>query len=204
MRFLLLTFVLVMTATAADISFGVGVGSSVSSVNTPGGTLTGKGGSAAVLVDGGVKMFGFGPFSVNADLPVVFGGPAHGEVYARGSNAAAYVERLRFALTPGIKARLNLGLVAPWVSFGAGVARLDGVAAAYGLGSSGNVTANRWSLAMSPAGGVDVKPLPIVFFRGEIRTYSLRTPDSIANFTPLENPDWKTNLLFIASVGLRF
>ncbi len=205
MRKICFTVLLCGTAFGADISVGVGAGFSTSSVNTPGGLFTGSSGSVATLVDGGFKIAGFGPISVNGDVPLLFGGPAHASVAASKTGAAAYVEHIGFVMTPGLKARLNLGLIAPWASFGLGVGRLDGSAVGYALGSTGVATAqDRWSFAFSPAGGVDFKPLPFLFFRGEVRRYTFRTPDTIAGLTPLQDPNWRSNMLFIASVGVRF
>ncbi len=190
---------------AADVSIGVGIGPSTSSVTVPTGTFSGESSTATVLVDGATKLIGFGPVSLQLDVPLAFGGPAQAQVVASSGGAAAYAERMQFALTPGLKARVGLGLLSPWVSFGAGTARFTQSAAGYpSSGSVINASSDRWALALSPAGGLDIRPLPFLLFRGEIRSYTYKNPSDILNGFSAFQPNWRNNLLFIGSVGVRF
>lgn len=203
------SFLLAIFATqmfAAEIAVSVGTGPATSSVLTPTGTFSGSGSAATILIDGAAKIIGFGPVSLSVDVPVAFGGPSNATVSTTNGSVLAYAEHLQLAVTPGVKARFNLGLVSPWASFGAGVARLEQAGSFASLGAIGLTRANTdWRLALSPAGGIDIKPLPFIFFRGEIRSYVFRTPDQVLNtgISPFRG-SWRDNLLFMGGVGIRF
>jgi hypothetical protein len=205
MRSLLVCLLLTGSAFAADVSIGIGIGPSTSSVRVPTGVFSGSDSTATVLVDGAAMLIGFGPVSLQLDVPLAFGGPAQAQVVASSGGAAAYAERMQFALTPGLKARVGLGLLSPWVSFGAGPARFTQAAAGYpSVGSVINASSDRWALALSPAGGVDIRPLPILLFRGEIRSYTYKNPSDLLSGFSAFQPNWRSNLLFLGSVGVRF
>jgi hypothetical protein len=206
MRFCLLLFAIVSSATAAELSVSIGTGPSDASVNTPVGTFTGSGGTSTVLVDGAIKLIGFGPASLSFDVPVAFGGQSNADVFTNQGGAVAYAERIQFALTPGLKVRVGLGLLSPWFSMGIGGARLEQTSASYVTGSTAPLTGstNRWAAAFSPAGGVDFHPLPLLLLRGEIRGYSFRTPGQLFTIANPSGAGWRTNLLFLAGVGVRF
>lgn len=206
MRTSFLLLLLVNSAFAADIAVSVGTGPSTASVRSPTGTFSGSGSTATVLVDGSVKIIGIGPASISLDVPLAFGGPGNATVSATSGSVLAYADHLQYALTPGLKARFGLGLLTPWVSFGMGPARLQQAGVLTGLGTTVSALgSDQWRLALSPAGGVDIKPLPILFFRGEIRSYVYRTPEQVFNtgINPFTG-SWRNNLLFLGGVGLRF
>ena len=206
MRTILIVLLMPFAAWAADVAVSVGIGPSTASVNTPNGTFSGASSTATVLVDGSTKIIGIGPASISLDVPLAFGGPSNAQVSAANTGVVAYADHMQFALTPGLKARFGLGLLSPWVSFGAGTARLEQAGTSTPPYSSATaLTNNKWALALSPAVGIDVKPLPFVFFRGEIRSYVFRTPEQL--FTTGINPfqgNWRNNILFLAGVGLTF
>lgn len=208
MRF---SFVLLLAAAipavAAEISVSWGTGpKGQTTVNTPAGTVFAADSSTTTLVDGSFKIFGIGPVSINWDIPVAFGGAGYANVVAQSGSAVAYVEKFKWAVTPGLKGRFTIGPISPWISFGAGAARLDRSGAFYSLGSNPlSQVANGWSLALSPAGGIDLRLLPIVFFRGEVRAYNLRPAESLfSNSNLLQNLDWRSNTLFLVGIGARF
>ena len=200
-----LLFALFAAATfAADVSVSVGIGPSTDSVSLPNGTSLGISSSPTVLFDASKKLFGIGPASIGLDLPLAFGGSTNALLSAINGGVSAYADHLQFALTPGLKARLGLPFLTPWVSFGVGTARLSQAGAVLSPSGGANQTGNSWRLAFSPAGGIDIKPLPFVFFRGEIRSYMFTTPDAV--FTGIDpfKGNWRGNLLFLAGVGVRF
>ena len=205
MRPFLVCLFLTGSAFAADVSIGVGIGPSTASVRVPTGIFSGESSTATVLVDGAAKLIGFGPLSLQLDVPLAFGGPAQANVVASSGGAAAYAERMQFALTPGLKARVGLGLLSPWVSFGVGTARFSQAAAGFpSFGSVVNASSDRWALALSPAGGLDIRPLPILLLRAEIRSYTYKNPSDVLSGFSAFQPNWRSNLLFIGSVGVRF
>jgi hypothetical protein len=207
MRISLLLVLMASHMVAADIAVSVGTGPSTASVLTPTGTFSGSGSAATVLVDGSFKIIGFGPASISLDVPVAFGGPSNATVSTTNGAVLAYADRLQYAITPGLKARFGLGLLSPWVSFGVGPARLQqsGTFTTLGATSASTRAADEWKLALSPAGGIDIKPLPFIFFRGEVRSYVFRTPEQVFNTGIIpSNAGWRNNMLFLAGVGLRF
>lgn len=190
---------------AAELAVSVGVGPS-KSVSTPIGTFSGVDSTATFLVDAGGKLIGLGPISLGWDVPLAIGGPSRAELSAGGSGIYAYADRMQFAVTPGVKARLGLGLLSPWVSFGIGGARLDQASASILSGDpiTGTLNANRWAFALSPAGGIDFKPIPILFLRGEVRSYAFRTPEQLFNGNSQLRSTWRNNVLFLGGIGARF
>jgi hypothetical protein len=206
MRIIFLALLVTVSALAADIAASVGIGPSTSSVNVGNGAFSGASSTATVLIDGSVKAFGIGPASILLDVPLAIGGPSNAQVSASNTGVVAYADHMQFAITPGLKGRFNLGLIAPWVSFGVGGARLDQAATYIPPYTAATAqTSNKWSFVLSPAGGIDIKPLPFLFFRGEVRSYVYRTPEQLltTGINPFKG-NWQSNLVFLAGVGLRF
>ena len=203
----LIAFLMIAGSTlAADVAVSVGIGPSSASVSTPNGTFSGASSTATVLVDGSKKIFGIGPASIALDVPLAFGGPANAQLSVTSGAVVASADHMQFAITPGLKARVGVPLLSPWVSFGVGGARLQ--EAGTFIPSSSAATSqsgNHWAVALSPAGGIDVKPLPFIFFRGEVRSYVFRTPGQVlaSGIDPFKG-NWRSNLLFLAGVGVRF
>jgi hypothetical protein len=111
----------------------------------------------------------------------------YANIVAQSGAAVAYTEKFDWAITPGLRGRFALGRFSPWISFGAGAARFDRAGALYSLGSNPlSEAVSGWSLALSPAGGgIDFRPFPIVFIRGEVRSYNLKPAESIFSSSDL-------------------
>lgn len=111
-----------------------------------------------MLVDGSKNIFGFGPASIGVDVPLAFGGPTNAQLSLANGAVAASANHLQFAFTPGLKARVGVPLLSPWVSF-----------------------------------------------RGEVRSYVFRTPSQVmaSRIDPFKG-NWRSDLLFLAGVGVRF
>lgn len=205
MRSLIAFLICAASGLAADVALSIGVGPSSASVSTPSGTFSGASSTATVLVDASKKIFGIGPASLALDAPLAFGGPTNAQVSVSSGAVAASASHLQFAFTPGVKARVGIPLLSPWASFGIGGARLQQAATLVSITGAPSQASNRWALALSPAAGIDVKPIPFIFFRGEVRSYVFRTPEQLlaTGIDPFKG-NWRSNLLFLAGVGLRF
>jgi hypothetical protein len=205
MRNFLFMILIAGAGLAADLSVSVGIGPSTNSVQIPSGTFSGPSSGATVLFDASKRLFGIGPASIGPDLALAFGGSTNAQLSASSGVVSAYADHVQFALTPGLKARVGLGLLSPWVSFGVGTARLSEAGTSIpSFGAPVTQAGNAWRLAYSPAGGIDIRPLPFIFFRGEIRSYIFKTPEqALAGINPFKG-NWRGNLLFLAGVGIRF
>jgi hypothetical protein len=194
---------------AAEIAISGGIGPKhESTVRTPFGTVYTADSSGTVLLDIGTKLFGIGPLTINADVPIAFGGPGRAELDASlRPGGGIYTESMKWAFTPGLKARFSLGMLQPWISMGVGGTRLEQAGAEYSTVTGeilNAVTGKNWSFVMSPAGGIDFKPIPVLFLRGEVRTYTFRAPESFVGLNPLDAGNWRNNLLFLGGIGARF
>jgi hypothetical protein len=205
-RTLLTVLTLALPSAAAEIALTGGIGPSHrSSVDTPAGTVTANDSTGTVVLDVSSKLIGLGPVSINWDAPIGFGGRGRAQVFGSTAQGTAYADRMQWAFTPGLKARLGLGLLSPWFSFGAGFARVEQAGAEWTGISGGRLgSGNSFALALSPAGGIDIHPIPVLFLRGEVRSYNFRSPgfDALAT-NPLKG-NWRDNLLFLGGIGLRF
>ncbi len=205
-RTVLTILVLAFPSIAAEIAITGGIGPSHrSTVDTPSGPVTANDSTGTVVIDGAAKIFGIGPASINWDIPVAFGGRGRAQAFGNGVGGTAYAERMQWAVTPGLKVRVGLGLLSPWVSFGIGAARVEQAGVDWTALTTGKIgTGNNFAFAISPAGGIDIHPLPILFLRGEVRSYNFQSPDfGLLGTNPLKG-DWRNNLLFLGGIGLRF
>lgn len=202
--------VLVGVAGAAEVELTVagGAGPAAGNARTdPTGRDARPAIGGTLVIDGGIDLVHVGRVALGVEIPLAVGGARSSDVFAQGSYAGIYTERVTAALTPGIRARLAPAekRVSPWVSFGAGVAVvhrtgndfLDGRPAAAQVGSSR-------MLALVPAAGADVRVAPRWFARVEVRNYLYQTPATgfVTSFVFWNR--WNHNAVVAGGIGYRF
>src|SRR5712691_1975052 len=128
----------------------------------------------------------------------------------RGLTTENYAEQANFLATPGAPLRiLPAARFTPWVSFGAGVGRLNRAGSLSTPTGSGTLavagqTGDRNVFVISTAGGVDWKPVRFFFVRGEVRNYTFTTPRTAFVGSDAFVGERRNNLMFLGGIGVRF
>jgi len=186
-------FLFALSASAGEIAVSMGWGAK--SVQT-GAQRVSVSSRSAVLVNAGGNFFNIGAAAIGWEVPLAIGGPQRAAVFGSGNQAVVSADSVSFAFTPGLRLRvLPVSPLTPWVSLGAGGARVNQAMA--GTGPTASVrSSTAFRFASSVAGGVDFKPLPALLLRAELRNFRYSLPNV---------PDASRNsLLFLAGVGIRF
>lgn len=186
-------FLFVASASAGDLAVSMGWGAK--SVQS-GAQRVSVSSRSAVLVNAGGNFFNIGAAAIGWEAPLAFGGPQRAAVFGSGNQAIVSADSMNFAFTPGIRLRvLPVSPLTPWVSIGAGGARVNQATAGTGATAAVNASTG-FRFASSVAGGIDCKPLPALLLRAELRNFRYSLPNV---------PDASRNtLLFLAGVGIRF
>lgn len=158
-----------------------------------------------LLLNPGFEFLRHTSVALEMEVPVALHGSRGSDIFARGLYASLYTERLTAVLTPGVRMRFGPERrLSPWLSFGAGVARIRRTGVDYELGQQrASQRDSNLTVALAPAAGVDVRVARRWFFRGELRNYIYRTPASgfVASF-PYWNR-WNYSPIVAGSLGFR-
>jgi len=179
-------------------------------VGTPAGGTFPANSSGMLLLNFGGNIFNFGVLALGYEIPVAFGGPGRALVATRGLTTENYAEQANFLATPGAPLRiLPAARFTPWVSFGAGVGRLNRAGSLSTPTGSGTLavagqTGDRNVFVISTAGGVDWKPVRFFFVRGEVRNYTFTTPRTAFVGSDAFVGERRNNLMFLGGIGVRF
>jgi hypothetical protein len=158
-------------------------------------------------LNGGLDFLHRKKITVGLEIPLAVHGSRSADVFAKGSYAGVYTERLTAVLTPGIRVRLAPvgGRVSPWLSFGAGIAVIHRTGNDYQSSkpAASQVGSSR-ALALAPAAGADIRFAQPWFARLEIRNYLYQTPATgfVSSFVYWNR--WNHNPVVAGSIGFRF
>jgi hypothetical protein len=179
-------------------------------VGTPvGGTFSANSGGMLLLNFGG-NLLNFGTLALGYEIPVAFGGPGRALVAARGLTTENYAEQADFLATPGARLRiLPAARFTPWVSFGAGIGRLNRAGSLSTPTGSGtpavaSQTGDRNVFVISTAGGVDWKTMRFFLIRGEVRNDTFTTPQTAFVGSDAFVGERRNNLMFLGGIAVRF
>ena len=202
---------MILTASGAELVLSGGFAPPrTTTVGTPAGDRFATNSSGMLLLNFGGNFLNVGALALGYEIPVAFGGPGRALVATRGLTTENYAEQAHFLATPGARLRISpTTRLTPWVSFGAGLGRLNRAGSLSTPTGSGTLavarqTGDRNVFVISTAGGVDWRPTHFFLIRGEVRNYTFTTPRTAFVGSDAFIGERRNNLMFLGGIGVQF
>ena len=168
------------------------------SINAPGFTGTNVRISTGITYEGAYARRFFNAHVAALYLEVPVAGTPNADVRSSDANVPTALASL--FITPSVKLKLLPGTgFSPWVSVGGGYARFDeGKTLQNGASNFSSIGTN--TNAVQFGGGLDLRLIPFIGFRAEVRDYWTGTP----NYNASTSSDRQHNLLVGGGLVLNF